>query len=168
MAQLDSLDRKVGSFNLNSGIRKQEISHIVQGLTIALASNYTLSLKTQGCHWNVVGPHFYALHKLFEEQYEDLSIANDDLAERIRTLGSMVPARHADFGKLTRLKEADYTKPIRALLQELLGDHENMAAFYKELLVLADHAHDHATADMITQRMAFHEKTAWMLRATLD
>ncbi|MEN8237066.1 MAG: DNA starvation/stationary phase protection protein [Pseudomonadota bacterium] len=167
MAQLDSLDRKVGSFSLNAGIRKQEISHIVQGLMIALASNYTLSLKTQGCHWNVVGPHFYALHKLFEEQYDDLAVASDDLAERIRTLGSMVPARHADFVKLTRLQEASYDQPIRALLQELVSDHESMAAFYKELFILAEHAHDQATADLLAQRMAVHEKTVWMLRATL-
>ncbi len=167
MAQNDNFDSIVGIDQLNMGIRKEAISHIVQALSVALANTYTLYLKTQGCHWNVVGPHFYALHKLFEEQYEELGIANDDLAERIRTLGYPVPANFADFSKLSRISEADYRNSVRGLLHELVNDHQTIAIDLRELVEIAESAHDQATVDLASERIATHEKAAWMLRSTL-
>lgn len=149
------------------GIKKDEISHIVQSLSTVLASTYMLSLKTQGFHWNVVGPEFYSLHKMSEAQYEDLSEAVDEIAERIRALGHVAPASFAWYQKLSIVQDGVELKDGKSHLQDLMADHEAISRLLKEGFAMAEAAHDHGTADIFVGRMQAHDKAAWMLRATL-
>jgi len=124
-------------------------------------------MKTQGFHWNVVGPNFYSLHKMSEEQYEDLSDAIDSLAERIRALGHHAPSTYSWYEKLSVVKEETEMKDTKSRLQDLVADHEAISRILKEGFDVAEQARDHGTADLFVGRMRSHEKAAWMLRSVL-
>lgn len=149
------------------GIKREDISHIVQSLSVALASSYVLSLKTQGFHWNVTGPEFYSLHKLSEEQYDDLADAIDTIAERIRALGYPAPASFEWYAKLSVVRAEPELTDFTSRLRDLMADHEAISKFLKEGFNIAENARDHATSDLFVERMRAHEKAAWMLRSTL-
>lgn len=154
--------------SVDTGIKSGARSKIAEKLGTVLASNYLLTLKTRNYHWNVTGANFTSLHELFDVQYTALSAATDLLAERIRALGLPAPATFREFGKLSFLKE-DSTAPADsdAMLANLLADHEAMARECRALMEAADAANDGVTNDMMVERCDYHEKTAWMLRATL-
>lgn len=141
---------------------------VVEGLGVLLASTYTLYLKTQNFHWNVMGPFFQTLHLMFEEQYTALAMANDEIAERIRSLGEPAPGTYREFAKLSFVSEP--TDPLKAeeMVAELLSDHEKIIEFSKELLEVASSIRDEGTADLLTTRISEQEKTAWMLRSFLN
>ena len=141
---------------------------IVAALTRLLADSYTLYLKTHGFHWNVVGPRFYELHKLFEEQYTELQGAVDSIAERIRALGAKAPGSYGEFGKLTSLREESGTPPAQAKIRQLLADNRSVARSAEAAVEAAEARHDVATADLATQRVEIHEKAAWMLDSLLQ
>lgn len=139
-------------------------------LSVLLADSVVLYVKTQGFHWNVIGPHFAEYHTMFQNQYTDLAAAIDEIAERIRSLGGFPPAGLAAFQQLSVLKDcAANNKPpsAEAMLKELLADHEKIAETAKTVLDVAEEAEDDVTVDLMTERRAIHGKTAWMLRATL-
>jgi len=140
---------------------------ITAALSRLLADTYILYLKTQNCHWNVAGVQFFSLHKMFEEQYNALANAVDQLAERIRALNTLAPGSLSQFLKLTSLKEI--TKPLDTvkMLKELLNDHESLSASISHALQLTKQEEDEVTMDLLIQRKAEHEKTAWMLRSSL-
>ena len=142
-------------------------SKIADELTHFLADTYALYLKTQNFHWNVKGPHFYSLHKMFESQYQELAAAIDELAEQIRALGSYTPASFSQFTNLSSLKEATGTITAENMIQELLKDHETMVSHAAMIITKAQKAHDESTADILIQRQKAHEKTAWMLKSSL-
>lgn len=167
MSGQDCLNNKAKISQIDLGIKKEEISHIVQMLSKILASTYVLYMKTQGFHWNAVGPNFYSLHKLSQEHYEDMAESIDTLAERIRALGHVAPARYSWYEKLSIIREEQEEKDAKDLLQNLVLDHEAISRLLKDGFVLAEKAYDHATADLFVQRMHAHEKAAWMLRAVL-
>jgi starvation-inducible DNA-binding protein len=167
LSDIDSLNYKPKVSQTDLGIKKDEMSHIVQSLSTVLASTYILYVKTQGFHWNVVGPHFYSLHKLSEELYEELAEAVDTLAERIRALGYTAPASFSWFEKLSIIKEEPEAKDGRSRLQDLLADHEAISRLLKDGFDVAEQARDHGTADLYVGRMRAHEKAAWMLRSVL-
>jgi starvation-inducible DNA-binding protein len=138
---------------------------IAASLSRLLADSYTLYLKTQGFHWNVVGPRFYDLHKLFEEQYGELAAANDEIAERIRALGVAAPASYGAFARLASIREQPGTPAAEEMIGELARDHRALVRS-AELVVAASEAHDDVgSADLATQRIRAHEKAAWMLDA---
>ena len=168
MSSSQTLKSKARVANLNGGIKKDEIGHIVQALSISLSTTYILYLKTQAFHWNVVGPHFYSLHKLAESQYEELGGAIDEMAERIRALGHPAPASFSQFQKLAHIDEFTEILSAEEMLQQLANDHETVAGFLREAFTVAERAYDHATCDMFAKLIAQHEKATWMLRATLD
>jgi starvation-inducible DNA-binding protein len=161
------LKHKAKVEHVDLGIKKEEISHIVQSLSTVLASTHVLALKTQGFHWNVVGPNFYSLHKLSEEQYEDLADATDELAERIRALGHVAPASLSWYQKMSIVADGAELKDGKAHLQDLMGDHEAISKFLKDGFDVAEAARDHGTADLFVGRMRAHDKAAWMLRSIL-
>ena len=167
MTATESLKHKPRSINIDNGIKKNQIGHIVQVLSISLASTYLLYLKTQGCHWNVMGPHFYSLHKLFEEQYAQLADATDEFAERIRALGHPAPASFSQFERLSRVDDGSELKTAEEMIQQLMSDHMVIASFLKEAFAIAEEANDQGSCDLLAKRMAEHEKAAWMLQATL-
>jgi starvation-inducible DNA-binding protein len=139
-----------------------------QALGTVLADTFRLYMKVHGFHWNVSGPRFRVLHQMFEEQYNELWQALDPIAERILALGEKAPGSLAEMAALGSLPETKGVPGARAMMQALLDGHLAVAAGAKAALATAEDAGDPATADLLTQRIASHEKTAWMLRAMLS
>lgn len=144
----------------------QKENNIVKNLTVFLANSYILYVKTQNFHWNVVDPRFYSLHKFFEEQYEAFQEGIDEIAERIRMLQAKSPGSMTEFLKLGTLKESS-AKSLSAnqMIYELLVDHEAVIKDLHRDIAKANAAGDDGTADMMIQRIRFHEKASWMLRS---
>jgi len=136
-------------------------------LSKVLADSYNLMLKTHNYHWNVEGPHFPALHALFETHYTELFTAVDEIAERIRALGAKAPASYAEFAKLSPIKDGDSRLEAKAMVADLLADHETLVAHAEKALEIADDADDVATEDLLTQRIQSHQKHCWMMRSFL-
>lgn len=133
-----------------------------------LADYALLALKTQNFHWNVTGANFSSLHALFEQQYTDLAAAMDEIAERVRTLGHPAPGSFAEFLALATLKEAGAGKlKASAMVQALHDDHLALAKALKRAISTSSEEGDEVTADLLTGRVAIHEKNAWMLASSL-
>ncbi|MDX1902227.1 MAG: DNA starvation/stationary phase protection protein [Gammaproteobacteria bacterium] len=139
---------------------------LINGLSSLLADTYTLYLKTQNFHWHVTGPLFHSLHRMFEEQYNELANAVDELAERIRTLGAKAPASFAEFLKLSSIKEASEEHNAADMVHALLLDHEKMVKHLEKLIPVAQKINDEGTLDLLIMRTEVHQKTAWMLRSS--
>lgn len=152
---------------IDTGLSRADRTDVAQELTKVLADSFAVYLKTHGYHWNVRGPEFFSFHNLLEQQYRDIWTALDDIAERIRALGVLAPQSFSGFGNLTSIKDGDPEKEATAMLKELLKDHETLIATARKAFEAADGAGDEASADLMTQRLAAHEKFAWMLRSTL-
>lgn len=148
--------------------KKQSLQKIGEELTHFLADTYTLYLKTQNFHWNVTGPTFPALHLMFETQYNELADAVDLIAERIRALQIRTPASFAEFSKLTSLKESTGSLAANDMIKQLVGDHEIIVDHCNHMLKEAEKLNDQATMDLLIERIREHEKTAWMLRSSLE
>jgi len=154
---------------INIGIDAKDRSAITGGLSKLLADTYTLYLTTHNFHWNVTGPMFNTLHTMFMAQYTELWAAVDPIAERIRSLGHPAPGSYAQFGALTSLPDAPAMPPkALAMVKILVEGHEAVARTARSIFPLADKAGDEPTADLLTQRLAVHEQTAWMLRSLLE
>jgi starvation-inducible DNA-binding protein len=154
---------------INIGISEEDRASIAEGLSRLLADTYTLYLTTHNFHWNVTGPMFNTLHTMFMEQYTELWNAVDPIAERIRSLGHPAPGSYKQFGELSSIKDVP-TQPPKAMemVAILVQGHEAVARTAREVFPLAEKASDEPTADLLTQRLAFHEQTAWMLRSLLE
>jgi starvation-inducible DNA-binding protein len=153
---------------LDIGISENSRQEISNGLSKVLADSYTLYLKTHNYHWNVTGPMFQTLHTMFEEQYMELATAVDDVAERIRALGVYAPGSYTQFAELATVKEATEVPAAKKMIADLCHGHETVAKTAREIFPAVEEAHDEATADLLTQRIQTHEKTAWMLRSLLE
>ena len=153
--------------SINIGIKEEDRREIADGLSRLLADTFTLYLKTHNFHWNVTGPMFRTLHIMFEEQYNELWTANDLLAERIRALGVYAPATYKEFGKLTSIAEEDGVPAAMVMVRLLVEGHETAARTARSVITTAENANDAPTADLLTERLQVHEKTAWMLRSLL-
>lgn len=156
------------STNVNIGISEQDRKAIATGLSRLLADSYTLYVKTHNFHWNVTGPMFQTLHKMFEEQYGELAEAVDLVAERIRALGFPAPGSFSEFTKLASVKEAQGQLSANQMVQQLVEGHETIVRTCREAFPAVERASDEPTADLLTVRMQAHEKTAWMLRSLLE
>jgi starvation-inducible DNA-binding protein len=142
------------------------VQSVAKGLQQALADTYRLVLKTHGYHWNVEGPLFFSIHHLTEEQYQNMFDAADVLAERIRAIGQLAPMTLAEITDASIVKDLTKVPSAQQMVEDLAKDHSEVARRMHGLIVLADEQSDPVTADLITGRSAFHEKAAWMLRAT--
>jgi starvation-inducible DNA-binding protein len=152
---------------IDIGIGQKERQQIAQGLARVLADTYTLYLKTHAFHWNVEGPMFNTLHLMFMEQYTELWNALDLVAERIRSLGFPAPGTYAEFAELSSIEETRGVPEAMDMVRLLVAGHEAVARTVRTVFPTADGAHDESTADLLTQRLQVHEKTAWMLRSLL-
>ena len=150
------------------GIPDAERQRIAEGLACLLADTYTLYLKTHFYHWNVTGPMFNTLHLMFMEQYTELWTALDAIAERIRALGCPAPFGGATYGQLSSIPESQGIPAALEMVRELVLGHEAVARTIRSVMVTADAANDQPSADLLTQRLQIHEKTAWMLRSLLE
>jgi starvation-inducible DNA-binding protein len=151
---------------LDTGISSADRKEIAEGLAHLLADSYTLYLKTHGYHWNVTGPMFRSLHLMFEEQYMELRDAVDAIAERVRALGFPAPASYAEFSRLAVVHDEEGSPDAMEMVIRLVAGNEAVIRTARALVKAAESAADVATADLATQRIQIHEKTAWMLRAT--
>jgi starvation-inducible DNA-binding protein len=154
--------------NINIGISEQDRAAIAEGLARLLADTYTLYLKTHNFHWNVTGPMFQTLHLLFETEYNELALAVDLIAERIRALGYPAPGSYAEFARLSSIREAQGVPRAEDMIRELVAGQEAVVRTARAVIPVVDAAHDEPTADLLTQRMQVHEKNAWMLRSLLE
>ncbi len=155
--------------SIDIGISEGDRTEIVQGLSRLLADTYTLYLTTHNFHWNVTGPQFNTLHNMFMAQYTELWTAVDPIAERIRSLGFPAPGSYKAYSELSSLPDAPNSPPKASEMVEILvKGHETVARTAREVFKIADKADDQPTADLLTQRLNIHEKTAWMLRSLLE
>lgn len=152
---------------INIGLEEKDRRAIADGLSRMLADTYTLYLKTHNFHWNVTGPMFQTLHLMFEQQYTELATAVDLIAERIRALGFPAPATYKQFASLTSISEDDGTPNAPDMIRQLVEGQEACVRTARAVFPVAEEANDQPTADLLTERMQVHEKTAWMLRSLL-
>jgi starvation-inducible DNA-binding protein len=153
---------------IDIGIDANMREAIAGGLSRVLADTYTLYLKTHNFHWNVTGPMFQTLHLMFETQYNELALAIDLVAERIRALGFAAPGTYTQFAQLSAIKEDNGVPKSQDMIRRLVEGHETGARTAREIFKVAEDASDQPTCDLLTQRMQVHEKTAWMLRSLLE
>ena len=152
---------------IDIGIAEKDRKEIADGLGRLLADTYTLYLKTHNFHWNVTGPMFDTLHLMFERQYTELATAVDIIAERIRALGVRAPGTYGEFARLSSIKEEAGVPTAEDMIQQLLHGQEAVVRTARSVFPTAERASDQPTADLLTERMQVHEKTAWMLRSML-
>lgn len=150
------------------GISDEDRKKVAEGLSHLLADTYTLYLKTHNYHWNVTGPMFQTLHLMFETHYNELALAVDLIAERIRALGHTAPGTYAQFIKLANIKEEMQIPRAKDMIRNLVLGHETVAKTAREIFPAAEKGSDEASLDLLTQRIQLHEKTAWMLRSLLE
>jgi len=160
--------RKKAGSGVDIGIAERDRAKIADGLSRLLADTYTLYLKTHNFHWNVKGPMFQTLHLMFETQYNELALAVDLIAERIRALGYPAPGTYREYAKLSSIEETQGVPEAREMIRLLVEGQEAVVRTARSIFPLVDKANDEPSADLLTQRMQVHEKTAWMLRSLLE
>jgi starvation-inducible DNA-binding protein len=153
--------------NVDIGIEQGARKDIAEGLSSLLADTYALYLRTHVYHWNVTGPSFHSLHTMFEAQYLEMRDAVDTIAERIRALGSFAPGSYSEFMRLSSVPDEEGVPDAQEMVQRLSAGHELLVRGARPLVEKAEQAGDVATADLVTERITIHEKTAWMLRSSL-
>lgn len=159
---------KTRKLKMDIGISESDRRKIADGLSALLADSYTLYLMTHNFHWNVTGPHFNSLHAMFMAQYTEQWNALDIIAERIRALGFPAPGTYREFVKLASIKEVEGVPKANDMIRHLVAAQEATARTARKLFPVVDAANDQPTADVLTQRIDIHEKTAWMLRSLLE
>jgi starvation-inducible DNA-binding protein len=155
-------------FEPNTGLEPDAYAAVADRLGAVLADSYQLFIKTQGVHWNVSGPNFYGLHKLTQDQYEDLYEAIDEIAERIRSLGQVAPATYRAYGEMGRIRDEESDPTPEAQLQTLVRDNGLLCETLRDAIEVAEEHGDVVTADLLTQRLSRHEQNGWMLRMTVS
>lgn len=153
---------------IDIGIPEARRRRIAEGLSALLADSYTLYLMTHNFHWNVTGPQFNSLHAMFMGQYTEQWAAIDVIAERIRALGFPAPGTYGEFARLTSIREPEGVPDANSMIRQLVVAQEATARTARNLFPVVEAAHDQPTADVLTQRINVHEKTAWMLRSLLE
>jgi starvation-inducible DNA-binding protein len=157
-----------GPVRIDIGIPEEKREKIAQGLSRLLADSFTLYLMTHNFHWNVTGPMFNSLHQMFMQQYTEQWTALDEIAERIRALGVPAPGTYREYIDLASIKEVDGAPKAMDMVRHLVAAQEATARTAREVFPLSEEANDQPTADLLTQRLQVHEKTAWMLRSLLE
>ncbi len=159
--------KEINAMPIDIGISETNRQMIADGLSRLLADTYTLYLKTHNFHWNVTGPMFNTLHLMFEGQYNELSLAVDLIAERIRALGFPAPATYKEYARLSSIHEDEGVPAAEDMIRKLVEGQEAVVRTARSIFPVVNDANDQATADLLTQRMNIHEKTGWMLRSLL-
>ena len=160
--------KKVTPVKIDIGISDANRKKVAAGLSSLLADSYTLYLMTHNFHWNVTGPQFNSLHAMFMAQYTEQWNALDVIAERIRALGYPAPGTYREFVKLASIKEIEGIPKAEDMVRHLVAAQEATARTARNLFPIVEEAKDQPTADVLTQRIDVHEKTAWMLRSLLE
>lgn len=157
-----------GKVAIDLGLKPGGLQKVGEELVKVLADSYLLYLKTQNFHWNVTGPAFSELHLLFEKQYQDLALAVDELAERVRAIGMFAPASFIQFSELSEIEEATEVPAAEEMIATLTEDNELVVRRMRHALDVADSMDDAETGDILIKRMQVHGKNAWMLRSHIQ
>lgn len=168
MGKNKAVTASAASVAMDIGIGEKDRKAIAEGLSHLLADTYGLYLKTHAFHWNVTGPMFNTLHTMFMQQYTELWNSLDEIAERIRSLGHFAPGSYSQYGKLSSVTEEPGVPAAMDMVRQLMEGHEAVARTARKVFPAAEKGGDEATADLLTQRLQVHEKTAWMLRSLLE
>lgn len=157
----------IGESKATSNLKAVEANtdSVVETLKKSLAEEYLLQLKTQNFHWNVEGPLFFSLHKLFEEQYGQLADFVDRTAEVLRALKTKAPGSFKEFKELSSIQEASDRLNANQMIETLSQDHTNMAIALKSRLETAEDAEETSAVTLYEDLIGFHEKAAWMIRS---
>ncbi|HAK61803.1 MAG TPA: DNA starvation/stationary phase protection protein [Alphaproteobacteria bacterium] len=161
--------KKTDRLSVGIGVEEKKREKVAEELSGFLASTFMLYLKTHYYHWNVTGPNFIGLHELFDQQYNALLVAGDELAERVRALGHFTPGTVNEFIELSEIKD-DGKLPASAedMVRNLLKANEACSNQARAVLEVAEDAEDEVTVDLMVTRMTAHDKASWMLRSTLE
>jgi starvation-inducible DNA-binding protein len=154
------------TIDINSDLKERE--KIVEVLHKLLASTYALYLKTQNFHWNVTGLQFHDFHLLFQSQYEELALAIDEMAERIRGLGFFPEGSFKVFAELSIIDDEPGRLEAMKMIKALLRDQETLIHYLREVQFVVKKCDDEVTVDFLITRLSVHEKTAWMLRSIIS
>ena len=165
MPKAAKLKQKISAVNI--GIEEKDRAKIAQGLSHLLADTYTLYLRTHYFHWNVTGAQFRTLHLMFEEQYNELWMAVDAIAERIRTLGYPAPGTYREFAALTSIADIEGVPAAEDMVGLLVEGHKTKRRTAGALHAPTSKRQHQSTADLVTFRLKKKKKTAWMLRSLL-
>ena len=157
---------EIDSVAVNSGLKERD--KIVEMLHKFLASTFALYLKTLNFHWNVTGPQFHDFHLLFQSQYEELALAIDEMAERIRGLGYFPEGSLKAFAGLSIIEDEPGKLEAMKMIKALLRDHETLICYLRENLPIIEKDHDSVTVDFLVKRLSAHENTTWMLRSIIS
>jgi len=149
---------------MQTGMTKQGQELVAKSLEALLADTYTLYLKTQNAHWNYVGKEFYSMHLLFEQQYQEMAEAIDEIAERVRALGFFVSASFPAFQRKSTLDISEKEIPPSEMIEDLVTGHEKVISHARKLCQVAENEKDGATTDLLARRLGTHEKFLWMLK----
>lgn len=141
---------------------------VANQLANVLADTAMLYLKTHNFHWNVTGPSFSSLHLLFEQQYQAMWLAIDEIAERIRALGFPAPGTYRAFSELSHVQEHTDLPKANIMVKTLLDDHTLVINRLKAAMIVAEQAGDQVSLDLLIRRTEAHQKDAWMLRSTIE
>ncbi len=161
-------DARTNPAKVETGISDSDRRKLALDLGKVLGDTYMLLVKTHVYHWNVVGPLFLPIHELTEQHYNDLFVASDVIAERIRSLGHPAPLSFTALEDMTKLDEETKNRSAEAMVAQLVADHEQMVRRIREITARAAEVEDFVTHDTLNQRLAFHEKAIWMLRAIIS
>lgn len=164
---LQVLKTKYESLPIRSGVNKEDRKMLAELMGRALASTYVLYHKTHAFHWNITGPLFYSVHKLTDEQYQDLAKAIDDVAERIRAIGFTAPTGLARYINESRIEDATEIEDAVGMVMQLAKDHQEVAAQLRDAVKEAENVDDVYTADLLTARIGAHEEASWMLSSLI-
>ena len=159
---------KTNPSGINIGLSENDRHKIADGLSKMLADTYTLYLKTHNFHWNVTGPMFQTLHLMFMAQYNEIWMAVDIVAERIRALGYPAPGTYKEFAALTSIRDNNGVHKANDMIRQLVEGQEAVVRTARQVLPIAEKAGDQPTVDLLSARMEVHEKNAWMLRSLLE
>lgn len=165
---LDTNHQEHFKLKMDIGISESNRKKLVEGISGLLSDSYSLLIKLHNYHWNVKGIHFRQIHMMTEDQYTELFGAIDEIAERIRSLGFKAPGTMKEFMELSEISEPDSTFSSNEMLADLLKSNETISRKCRDLIEAAEKAGDSGTADLVTVRLEVHEKSAWMLRSSLE
>jgi len=161
------LKNEVSNLEPKRGLTEETRKVTAEHLSNVQADAFRLFINVQGLHWNVEGPLFYSLHKLTEEQYEELSETIDEIAERVRALGLIPPESLAAYQERSILDDLPKDAPLKNRVERLVADYERATERLTEAVRVAEEHHDVKTADLLTEQIGIYDENAWMLRATV-
>ena len=156
------------SGKLETLIKAVDRRRLADGLIVTLAASFTLAVKTQGYGWNVTGPFSGTLRPMFNEMQVDLYAAVDEIAVRIRVLGSPTPSAFSQYAVLSGLQEEGECPDWREMVRQLVDDQDVVAKACQRVYGTAEFSSDTATLDLMARRIPRHERNAWELRVLLD